>query len=156
MFVTSMVPPPRQADHVPPTNGSSFPILWTETAGHSRDWQWLWLHQEGLATCDNTFLSWWNALLVPNSPKSLWWMIHSIFQWCAFLFIPIKKHHQNVIQMYTATFQGYLLVLTMSSHHHQLILCQYFQHCFSFSYVTSILWHSIWKGQNRNNVVQDL
>lgn len=69
MCVSSLVPPPREADHVPLKNGSSFPILWTQTAGHSRGWQWLWLHQEGLAMCDNAFLSWWNLLLVPNSPN---------------------------------------------------------------------------------------
>lgn len=66
-----------------------------------------------------------------------------------------KNHHQSVDWIYTATFQGFSLVLTVSNHHHQLVLCQYFQHCLSFNYATSILRHSSEKRKNRNNVVQD-
>lgn len=88
--------------------------------------------------------------------KSLWWMAHSIFYWCAFLFIPTKKHHQNVDQIDTATFHGYSLVLTMPSYDHQACFMPVFSALFLYYYVTSILWHSNWKGVNRNNVKQDL
>lgn len=81
--------------------------------------------------CDNTLLCCWHIVLAPSSPKSVWWMLHSIFYWCSTPYQPkngIKMLARFILQHFR------IIACAMSSHCHLLALCQYFQHCFSFSF----------------------
>lgn len=81
--------------------------------------------------CDNTLLRCWHILLAPSSPKSVWWMLHSIFYWGSTPYQPkngIKMLARFILQHFR------IIACAISSHCHLLALYQYFQHCFSFSF----------------------